>query len=176
VLNQTEEKQMISKSASLLTVFLMLILWAASQSSVTAQDRKGNLPRENAPQNPLPQAAKIETSGGQKTENRAFHGIKRPEPSTPLELSAPIVGDLTAVEIGDSRPPKIVDSMRPKTGNLNSAKTALTYDVGIIPGAHGCPPNSEAITIYMDDEDDKNANSSGGWIGAIVHNRNTTLK
>ncbi|HKR02178.1 MAG TPA: hypothetical protein VJT09_15990 [Pyrinomonadaceae bacterium] len=167
---------MRTKLVSLLKVCLLLVICAGSQSHITAQDRKSNLPKENAPQNPLPKAAKVETSGGQKTENQAVRGRKRSEPLPKTELSAPTLGDLAPVEREDSTTPKTVDSTRQKTGNLNAAKTAAIYDVGIIPGANGCPPNSEAIEIYMDDEDDKNANSHGGWIGAIVHNRNTTFK
>jgi hypothetical protein len=34
----------------------------------------------------------------------------------------------------------------------------------------------ELITIQMDAEDHRNANSAGGWIGATVQNRNTTFK
>ncbi len=51
--------------------------------------------------------------------------------------------------------------------------TEGAYDVGVIPGSGWCPPGSELIMIYMDDEDHQNANSRSGWIGAIVSDNNT---
>jgi hypothetical protein len=49
----------------------------------------------------------------------------------------------------------------------NGAK-AGQYDVGIIPGVAGkCPPGSDYISIYMDDEDKNNNSSNYGWIGAF---------
>lgn len=47
---------------------------------------------------------------------------------------------------------------------------AGAFDVGVIPKAPGlCPPGSEYITIYMDDEDKSNKSSMSGWTGAASH-------
>jgi hypothetical protein len=43
---------------------------------------------------------------------------------------------------------------------------AGVFDVGVIPAVgFGCPAGSDEIRIRMDDEDDGNGNSQGGWIG-----------
>lgn len=55
-----------------------------------------------------------------------------------------------------------------------SARAATAYDVGVIPSARSCPAGSEAIAIRMDDEDDNNANSRGGYHGAIFSDHNGT--
>lgn len=49
------------------------------------------------------------------------------------------------------------------------------FDIGVIPATRSCPANSEAITINMDDEDRRNANSRGGWQGAIISAGNTSF-
>lgn len=42
------------------------------------------------------------------------------------------------------------------------------YDVGVVPEHAGvCPPGSEYVSIYMDDEDDDNASAMSGWVGAM---------
>ncbi len=46
-------------------------------------------------------------------------------------------------------------------------KSLGAQDVGVIPKKPGvCPPGSEYIQIYMDDEDRNNANYNWGWVGA----------
>jgi hypothetical protein len=49
------------------------------------------------------------------------------------------------------------------------------FDIGVIPATRSCPSSSEAIVINMDDEDRRNANNRGGWIGAIISNSNTSF-
>jgi len=63
-------------------------------------------------------------------------------------------------------------------------RIAFAVDVGILPGAQGCPPGSERIEIYMDDQDDKknifgkvtspNTSSQSGWVGLTGSYKNTT--
>jgi hypothetical protein len=48
--------------------------------------------------------------------------------------------------------------------------------VGVIPDARGCPKSSDLVTFHMDDEDKKNANTRGGWIGGITSTDNTTWR
>ena len=48
-----------------------------------------------------------------------------------------------------------------------------TYDVGVIPDGGVCPPTSERVVIYMDDEDKNNANGTSGWHGSINNQGNT---
>jgi hypothetical protein len=76
-------------------------------------------------------------------------------------------------------------STRPKTDIAAASPFGISsvHDVGIIPGANGCPAGSELITFFMDDEDGHDLDSSGdnndhhsGWIGAIEQDKNTTLK
>ena len=55
------------------------------------------------------------------------------------------------------------------------AQANTVRDVGVIPATRSCPANSEAITIYMDDEDDSNRNDRGGNIGAIRSTSNTSF-
>ena len=50
-----------------------------------------------------------------------------------------------------------------------------TFDIGVIPTTRSCPVNSEAIVINMDDEDSSNGNGRGGFIGAILSDRNTSF-
>ncbi|QSQ19145.1 hypothetical protein JY651_27775 [Pyxidicoccus parkwayensis] len=52
---------------------------------------------------------------------------------------------------------------------------SISY-VGVIPNAAGCPNPADLLTFNMDDEDKKNANSRGGWIGGITSNNNTTWR
>jgi len=93
---------------------------------------------------------KIETSGGPKIE---------PGPRSGCCAMSDVIKPMAAAEA--SRSPI-------GTGSL--------HDVGIIPGKDGCPAGSELIEIYMDDEDDDNADSRSGWIGAIEQDRNTRFK
>ncbi len=71
--------------------------------------------------------------------------------------------------------PKHETSAETKTKRATLAISSGTYDVGVIPGSSSCAPGSELITIHMDDEDNQNANSHSGWIGAIVSTNNTTF-
>jgi hypothetical protein len=63
---------------------------------------------------------------------------------------------------------------------VESSSAALVagglYDVGVIPADSSCPAGSELIQIRMDDEDDHNANSRWGWIGATSSDANTVLR
>jgi hypothetical protein len=64
------------------------------------------------------------------------------------------------------------------TGAHNGAAQANilgTFDIGVIPATRSCPVNSEAIVIFMDDEDNQNANGRGGWTGAIISDRNISF-
>jgi hypothetical protein len=163
--------------SSLRAAGLMLVIVLTSQFSALAQGGRGRPPRAEAAQSPtgdLVELEKIETSGGPKTENRA---PRPPRGSLIREGSA-----LKAAELGgtvradDSDTPGNPGSGTAKASGPNGAKTATTHDVGIIPGANGCPPGSELSTIYFDDEDKHNANAAGGWIGATVQDRNTGFK
>lgn len=164
--------------ASLGVVGLTLALVVSSESSIFAQGGKVKLPRESAtlnPKNLVPEAdtEKVETSGGPKTETRA--------PVTKGNVDHEILSAKketfgTTGKTGDSTTPGGRDLSAPKTNSPSTAKTATTYDVGVVPGANGCPPGSELITIYMDDEDHNNANTSTGWIGATVQGGNTGFK
>lgn len=71
--------------------------------------------------------------------------------------------------------PKVETSAPEKLGHPRALGLTALFDVGVIPGSASCPAGSERITIGMDDEDNQNANSSSGWIGAIVSNINTTF-
>lgn len=51
-----------------------------------------------------------------------------------------------------------------------------SFNVGVIPEANACPAGTTWTQIHMDDEDRRNANSRGGWIGAISSTRNTTYR
>ncbi|MFJ7214083.1 hypothetical protein [Amycolatopsis sp. NPDC098790] len=53
--------------------------------------------------------------------------------------------------------------------------SAATTDVGVIPSGRSCPVGTEAIVIRMDDEDSGNANSRGGFIGAVSSTSNTEM-
>jgi hypothetical protein len=62
------------------------------------------------------------------------------------------------------------------THNVTAQANILgAFDIGVIPATRSCPSGSEAIVINMDDEDSGNANSRGGWIGAIISNSNTSF-
>jgi hypothetical protein len=50
------------------------------------------------------------------------------------------------------------------------------FNVGVIPEANACPAPFTWTQIHMDDEDRKNANGRGGWIGAITSTNNTTYR
>lgn len=52
----------------------------------------------------------------------------------------------------------------------------VTTDVGVISGTGTCPNGQGVLTIHMDDEDNNNANSRSGWIGAITSTSNTTFR
>jgi hypothetical protein len=47
--------------------------------------------------------------------------------------------------------------------------------VGVIPGPAGCGTLPE-YDVFLDNEDNSNANNRGGWIGATVSNRNTLFR
>lgn len=47
--------------------------------------------------------------------------------------------------------------------------------VGVIAGSAGCG-SLPAYDVFLDNEDNRNANNRGGWIGATVSNRNTLFK
>jgi hypothetical protein len=51
-----------------------------------------------------------------------------------------------------------------------------SFNVGVIPEVNSCPAGTTWTQIHMDDEDRRNANSRGGWIGAITSDRNTTYR
>jgi hypothetical protein len=51
-----------------------------------------------------------------------------------------------------------------------------SFNVGVIPETNACPAGTTWTQIHMDDEDRRNANSRGGWIGAISSDRNTTYR
>ena len=57
----------------------------------------------------------------------------------------------------------------------NNVKYHHRYSVGVIPDYKRECPLSDLVTIHMDDEDDKNANSYSGWIGATDSSHNTTF-
>lgn len=47
--------------------------------------------------------------------------------------------------------------------------------VGMVRGSSGCG-SLPAYDVFLDNEDTRNANSRGGWIGATVSDRNTLLR
>ncbi|QWP78403.1 hypothetical protein J5226_08430 [Lysobacter sp. K5869] len=49
------------------------------------------------------------------------------------------------------------------------------FSVGVIPD-RSCPSQYPTTWLYHDDEDRRNANSRGGWIGATTSNNNTTWR
>lgn len=49
------------------------------------------------------------------------------------------------------------------------------YSVGVIPD-RSCPSQYPLVWIHHDDEDRRNANSRGGWIGATTSTNNTTWR
>ena len=51
-----------------------------------------------------------------------------------------------------------------------------SFNVGVIPETNSCPAGTTWTQIHMDDEDRRNANSRGGWIGAISSGSNTTYR
>lgn len=51
------------------------------------------------------------------------------------------------------------------------------FTVGVIPEPSGCPAGwPQSIQIHHDDEDRRNANARGGWLGANTSNNNTTWR
>ncbi|MGH8080573.1 MAG: hypothetical protein ACREP7_08365 [Lysobacter sp.] len=50
------------------------------------------------------------------------------------------------------------------------------FNVGVIPQANACPAGYSWAQIHMDDEDRRNANGRGGWIGATASGGNTTWR
>ncbi|QRK04746.1 hypothetical protein JQX13_31555 [Archangium violaceum] len=50
------------------------------------------------------------------------------------------------------------------------------YDVGILPAVASCPGQTAPVEIYLDNEDNDNANGRGGWIGATISDRNTRFR
>lgn len=146
-------------SASLLLA-CVLSLPAISQFSIYAQANRDTLTRASSTKNF--DRPKIETKAqGPKTETRAPHAVTGNSVSTSSSLGSTPLGLLAG------------EATSPKTGS--TTKTAYTYDVGIIPGVNGCPSGSELLSIYLDDEDN-NANSSIGWVGATVQDLNTEFK
>ena len=126
---------MRSRVVSLFAAGLLLSILAASQLSVHAQGReRPNLSQEKAPQPTLAQAAKIETSGGQKTETRATKKIKWRTAGTTASTQS------QASTLGNLRTPENNDAGGTTTGGPSGAKTAATYNVGVVAGANGCPP------------------------------------
>jgi hypothetical protein len=58
-----------------------------------------------------------------------------------------------------------------------SAAQGINPLVGVIMSANGCGGSAPLqYDIYLDNEDDNNANWHSGWIGATVSNRNTHFK
>jgi glycerophosphoryl diester phosphodiesterase len=49
------------------------------------------------------------------------------------------------------------------------------FDVGLLANGY-CPLDHETIEIYTDDEDDNNANATGGWIGISASSTDTVLR
>jgi len=49
------------------------------------------------------------------------------------------------------------------------------FSIGVIPD-RSCPASAPMVWMYHDDEDRRNANSRGGWIGATTSNNNTTWR
>lgn len=47
--------------------------------------------------------------------------------------------------------------------------------VGVVMGTSGCG-SSKAYDVFLDNEDRRNANGRGGWIGATISNKNTQFK
>jgi hypothetical protein len=104
-----------------------------------------------------------------------------PEPHVHPRVQSPLIAPVPLIpqvpKIGETKTDwrsKIETSAPTKTRRAAVSAAAGPYDVGVIPGST-CPSGSERITIRMDDEDNQNANSSSGWIGAIVSNNNTTF-
>ncbi|MBX9400276.1 hypothetical protein K4L06_03070 [Lysobacter sp. BMK333-48F3] len=50
------------------------------------------------------------------------------------------------------------------------------FSIGVIPERLNCPSQYPLVQFYHDDEDRRNANGRGGWIGATVSNNNTTWR
>lgn len=51
------------------------------------------------------------------------------------------------------------------------------FSVGVIPEPQGCPGGwAQLIQIHHDDEDRRNANGRGGWLGATTSTNNTTWR
>jgi hypothetical protein len=167
---------MRTRFTSILTLSLLITLNGTIQTPSSAQIRKST-PGRDVPRTVESKSVKLETSGGAKPENKATRKTKGRQPLTITASSAQAtelaVGDLNATDTGT--PDEPATQVKVKEGVL-APKTAQNYDVGIIAGAYGCPLNSESIIVYLDNEDDRNANSSSGWIGAIKQNRNTTFK
>lgn len=61
-------------------------------------------------------------------------------------------------------------------GLMLVAPTLTAQPVGVIPEAgFNCPSGMARITLFLDNEDDDNANSRMGWIGATEQDRDNTL-
>jgi hypothetical protein len=155
------------RSATLLILCLLLNISTASQSSLHAQRRAVTLSQEAAPQTPQAAVAKVETSGGPKTETRNTGRRKA--------LAKALRGTITT-KTAEMNPELAIDPNAPKVSGPSGAKAASTYDVGIIAGANGCPPGSDLLSFYTDSEDYHNNNSSTGWLGAIIQDKNITFK
>lgn len=50
------------------------------------------------------------------------------------------------------------------------------FNVGVIPQVASCPAGTTLATIHHDDEDRRNANNRGGWLGATSSTANTTWR
>nr|HRC87968.1 hypothetical protein [Thermoanaerobaculia bacterium] len=62
------------------------------------------------------------------------------------------------------------------TLTLSCSNSAIpTPWVGVVRGPQGCG-TLPAYDVFFDNEDNRNANNRGGWIGAIESNKNTLLR
>jgi hypothetical protein len=67
-----------------------------------------------------------------------------------------------------------IDSMRVSLSCDASPSVPL---VGVISGTSGCGSNgASAVGVFLDNEDNRNANGRNGWIGATISNKNTELR
>ena len=99
-----------------------------------------------------PQRRKIETRAKSVQEK-----VRRKLPSDFVKRELRAVPGSQVLEV----------DIRQMTAIAQALGTGL-YDVGIIPGGNTCPAGSARVTIFMDDEDDRNANGHWGWLGAIT--------
>lgn len=154
LLRPQREETMRSSATYLLPTLALFVLLGVPAFPPRAQAQA------NPPQGPATTAQpaiKIETVGGRKTEESATSKKAEDLPSSRVRSASEI-------------------ELLKRLGKFSIPGTIASDDIGIVPGVNGCPSGSEAITIYMDDEDNANANSQTGWIGAIIQDQNTTFK